>query len=444
MNAGTKPYELTAVEAADLIKRRQLSCEELTRSCLERIKERDPLIRAWSYVDPERAIRMARELDKSAATGVLHGVPVSFKDVIDTIDMPTSQNSPLYFEHLSGKDAACAGVVRHSGGLILGKMDTVEFAAGGRKALTRNPHNVRHTPGGSSSGSAAAVGDLHVPLSFGTQTGGSLIRPASFNGVYAIKPTYGIVSNEGVKQYAPTLDTVGWYGRCVADLELVAKAFRLPDIEHSNNAAGPYRIGVCRTPLWERAEEAGRLALAAAEERLRCAGHEVCDFDLPGPFERLYDAVEAIRQWEAGFVYLPEYLEFGSRLHEELRGLVEHVSTTKSAMIVEAYDLAAAARPAFDQLIRKLQLDAVLTLAAPGEAPEGLETTGDWVFNATWTLLHVPCVAVPVGLGTRSLPVGVQLVAPRYSDAALLRVAREIAISIDVRGPITKASVTPG
>ena len=437
----TKPHELAAVEAAELIKRRELSCEELTRSCLERIEERDLVIRAWSYVDPDRAIRMARELDKGAATGVLHGVPVSFKDVIDTVDMPTSQNSPLYLGHRSGKDAACVGVVRHSGGLILGKTDCVEFAAGGRKALTRNPHDVRHTPGGSSSGSAAGVADLHVPLSFGTQTGGSLIRPASFTGVYAIKPTYGIVSNEGVKQYAPTLDTVGWYARCVADLELVAKAFRLPDIEHGNNAAGPYRIGVCRTPMWHRAEEAGRLALAAAAKRLSCAGHEVCDFDLPGPFERLYEAVEAIRKWEAGFVYLPEYLEFGSRLHEELRGLVEHVTATKSQRIVEAYDLAASARPAFDQLIRKLRLHAALTLAAPGEAPDGLETTGDWVFNATWTLLHVPCVAVPVGLGTRSLPVGVQLLAPRYCDAALLSIAREIAVTIDIRGPIRHSSL---
>jgi len=433
----SKPFELTAGEAADLIKRRELSCEELTRSCLERIEDRDRAIRAWSYVDPERAIRAARELDKSAATGVLHGVPVGLKDVIDTVDMPTSQNSPLYFGHRSGKDAACVRVVRHSGGLILGKTDTVEFAAGGRKALTRNPHNVRHTPGGSSSGSAAAVSDLHVPLAFGTQTGGSLIRPASFNGVYAIKPTYGIVSNEGVKQYAPTLDTIGWYGRCVADLELVARAFRLPGIEHHDDAGAPYRIGVCRTPMGKRAEDAGRLALAAAAQRLGLAGHEVCDFDLPGPFERLYDAVEEIRKWEAGLVYLPEYLEFGSRLHEELRSLVERVSATKSEMMVEAYDLAASARPAFEQLIRNLKVDAVLTLAAPGEAPEGLETTGAWVFNATWTLLHVPCVAVPVGLGTRGLPVGVQLVAPRYSDAALLRVTRELATAIDIRGPVS-------
>ena len=436
MNVATKPYELTAVEAADLIKRRQLSCEELTRSCLARIEERDRSIRAWSYVDPERAVRMARELDKSAYAGILYGLPVGLKDVIDTVDMPTSQNSPLYFGHSSGKDAACVRVVRHSGGFILGKTDTVEFAAGGRKALTRNPHDVGHTPGGSSSGSAAAVGDLHVPLAFGTQTGGSLIRPASFNGVYAMKPTYGIVSTEGVKQYAPTLDTVGWYGRCVGDLELIARAFRLPDIERSNDAAGPYRIGVCRTAKWQRAEEAGRLALEGAAQRLRSAGHAVCDFELAAPLERIYDAVEAIRQWEAGFVYLPEYLEFGSRLHEELRGVVERASTTRSEMMVEAYDLSALARRAFDRLFRKMQLDAVLTLAAPGEAPAGLETTGDWVFNATWTLLHVPCVAVPAGLAARKLPVGVQLVAPRYSDSALLRVARHIAPAIDVRDVI--------
>ena len=431
-----KPCELTAAQAVDLIRRRELSCEELARSCLERIQERDALIRAWSYVDPELAIRMARELDKTPPTGVLHGLPVSFKDVIDTVDMPTSQNSPLYFGHMAAKDAACAAVVRHSGGLILGKTDTVEFAAGGRKALTRNPHDVEHTPGGSSSGSAAAVSDLHVPLSFGTQTGGSLIRPASFNGIYALKPTHGVVSTEGVKQYAPTLDTVGWYGRCVADLELVARALRVPGIGRSPTAHGPYRIGVCRTPMWERADEAGRLALTVATERAKGAGHEILNVDLPAWFERLYGAAEAIRRWEAGCVYLPEYLRFGSGLHEELRECVEGVSDTRPEAMVEAYDIAASARAAFDQLMQQLQLHAVLTLAAPGEAPEGLHTTGDWVFNALWTLLHVPCVAVPVGLGPQHLPVGIQLIGARYSDADLLHVAKEIATALDVRGPM--------
>ena len=194
-----EPCFLTAAAAAAQIRDRKLTCEALVRSCLARIAERDGDVRAWSYVDPAHAIAQARELDKRPATGPLHGLPFGVKDVIDTADMPTTQNSPQYQNHRPAKDAGCVAVVRQSGSVILGKTDTVEFAAGGRKALTRNPHNLAHTPGGSSSGSGAAVADFMVPLAFGTQTGGSQIRPASFNGVYAIKPTWGAVSREGAK-----------------------------------------------------------------------------------------------------------------------------------------------------------------------------------------------------------------------------------------------------
>ena len=426
------PNELTAAEAADLIKKRDLSCEELARSCLQRIERRDAEVRAWSFVDSGHAIRGARELDNAASKGPLHGLPVGIKDVIDTADMPTSQNSPLYFGHRAGKDAAAVAVVRHSGGLILGKTDTVEFATGGRKALTRNPHNLKHTPGGSSSGSAAAVADRQVPLAFGTQTGGSLIRPASFNGVYAVKPTYGVVSREGAKNSAHSLDTVGWYGRSVADLQLVANAFRLPGIgTFRRDASKPLKIGLCRTPMWERAEPSGRLALEAAGQRLAAAGHEVFDLDLPDGFERLPAIMDAIMYWEVGAAFLSEYLAFGPRLNQELRNMVENVKGITAEAMVEGYDHAAACRPAFDRLFAAGRLDVVLTLSAPGEAPEGLQNTGDWIFNSLWTLLHVPCVSIPAGLGGNNLPLGVQLVGPRFSDAGLLDLASAMAPVID-------------
>jgi Asp-tRNA(Asn)/Glu-tRNA(Gln) amidotransferase A subunit family amidase len=205
-----EPCFLTAAAAAAQIRAKTLTAEALVRSCLERIERRDADVRAWSYVDPAHAIAQARELDKRAPMGPLHGLPFGVKDVIDTADMPTGQNSPQYVNHRPAKDAGCVAVVRHSGALILGKTDTVEFAAGGRKALTRNPHNPAHTPGGSSSGSGAAVADFMVPLAFGTQTGGSHIRPASFNGIYALKPTWGAVSREGAKLLSAYCDTVGW------------------------------------------------------------------------------------------------------------------------------------------------------------------------------------------------------------------------------------------
>ena len=206
----------------------------LARACLVRIAAREADVRAWSYVDPDAVIRQARELDKLPSRGPLHGIPIGVKDIYNTADMPTQHNSPIYTGHRPNADAATVGTLRAAGALILGKTDTMEFASTGRLAATRNPHNLARTPGGSSSGSAAAVGDFHVPLALGTQTGGSLIRPASFCGVYAMKPTWNAVSAEGVKLISTTLDTVGWYGRSVADLALLADTFALQDDEPSS------------------------------------------------------------------------------------------------------------------------------------------------------------------------------------------------------------------
>ena len=290
-------------------------CEGLTRSCLERIEERifDP--RVVLYRSGARHPDGAEELDKRAAVGALYGLPVGIKDVIDTFDMPATQNSPLI-----------SPLVRQ-GRRLRTRTPSVRWI-GSRQDGYRGIR--RRRPQGADAQSSRCrtyAGRLIVgvscrrqrssrSLSFGTQTGGSLIRPASFNGVYAMKPSYGIVNTEGVKHYAPTLDTVGWYGRCVGDLDSF-KGVPASGRERSNHAAGPYRIGVCRAPMWERAEEAGRLALGAAAERLARAGHEICDLELPVRLSSLYDAVEAIRQWEAGFVYLAEYLEFGPRLHKD-------------------------------------------------------------------------------------------------------------------------------
>ncbi len=426
-----QPYQLTASQAASLIAARTLSCEELARSCLARIAAREPVVRAWLHLDPERAIRNARELDKRPARTALHGLPFGVKDVIDTIDMPTTQNSPIYPDAMIGRDAACVAVVRHSGALILGKTDTVEFAAGGRRALTRNPFNPAHTPGGSSSGSAAAVGDFHVPLAFGTQTAGSHIRPASFNGIYGLKPSWPLVSREGVRMAAPSLDTVGWFGRSIDDLLLVAEAFRLPQVDGPPVAVRGLRVGLCRSPVWHRIESAGSDALALAARRLEDAGAIVEELALPEPFSRLHEARELINLREGSASFLPEYLGAYEKLAPDLRARVELRGDYRAAQLLEAYALADACRPQFDRLFGP-QLDVVLTPAAPGEAPQGLQSTGDWVFNEMWTLLHVPCVAIPVGRGPTNLPVGIQLVGPRLSDLRLLAIGRALAPAIDV------------
>jgi Asp-tRNA(Asn)/Glu-tRNA(Gln) amidotransferase A subunit family amidase len=425
----TEPAQLTASQAAGMIRDKQLSCEELVRSCLARIASRDPAVRAWLWLDPDHVIRRARELDKLPSQGPLHGLPFGVKDVIDTIDYPTTQNSPIYDGVKIGRDAACVSVVRGSGALILGKTDTVEFASGGRKALTRNPYHPAHTPGGSSSGSGAAVGDFQVPLAFGTQTGGSHIRPASFNGIYGHKPTWGLVSREGARMSSMTLDTVGWYGRSVDDLILVGTAFRIPADPTPVSVKG-LRIGLCRSPVWHAIEPGGELALSTAASRLRDAGAIVEDLELPEPFTRLHDAHADIVTSEGRASFLPEYVNAFDKLAPDLRAKVENARATTPEKLLASYALADRCRPEFDALFGA-KYDVVLTPSSPGEAPVGLHTTGNAIFNSMWTLLHVPNVGIPCCLGPQGLPVGVTLVGKRLSDARLLGIAKALAPIID-------------
>lgn len=436
-------WRLGAAEAAARIRDGRLTAEGLLRACLARVAACEPALRAWNHLDGEGALKVAREVDKGIAggrpAGVLAGLPVGVKDMIDAAGLPTTHNSPIYQGHVPGLDAACVAVARGEGALILGKTDTVEFAAAGRRALTRNPWNGAHTPGGSSSGSAAAVAAGMVPLAIGTQTGGSTIRPASFCGVYALKPTHGLINREGAKAYSPTLDTIGWYGRAVADLALVAEAYRFPAAESSGPAAEPpdparppgrpLRIALCRTPYWEHATPAARTALETAAHRLSEAGAEVAELVLPEPFPELDAAQRTVMLGEGRTAFLPEYVNHHARLHQDFRDRVENSTGIRPADLRDAYDLAAACRRTFDGLAAGY--DAVLAPAATGEAPRDLQNTGDPVFNAFWTLLHVPCLAVPCMLGPQGLPVGVQLVGPRFGDRALLAVAAQVAEAVD-------------
>ncbi|MGJ5180303.1 amidase [Bradyrhizobium oligotrophicum] len=426
-----EPCFLTAAEAAAAIRAGTLTSEALVRSCLERIEARDPIVKAWLHVDKAKAIATARERDKYPDHGPLHGLPFGVKDMIDTADMPTTYNSNCYWQHRPAKDAACVAVARHSGAVILGKTDTVEFAAAGRKAATRNPYHLGHTPGGSSSGSGAAVGDWQVPLAFGTQTGGSHIRPASFNGIYGLKPTWGVVSREGAKQYSTMLDTIGWYGRSVADLSLVAKAFHIADIacDETIDVSG-LKVALCKTPYWDTAEAGTHKAFQLAAERLVKAGARVTDLTLSTSFGGMYDAQTTVMFGEGRASFLSEHLVHGPALHQDFTDRALNSRNITPAELVAAYDLAAACRKEFDSLFG--DIDVVLTPASTGEAPEGLHTTGDHVFNAMWTLLHVPCLAIPCTFGAKGLPVGIQIVGPRFSDAKLMRIAAAIAPLIDV------------
>lgn len=405
----------------------RLSAEALVRDCLARIAERDASVRAWVTLQPEAALARARELDALQAAGhplgPLHGIPVGVKDVIATADLPTQHNSPLREGERPGVDAACVRLLRQAGAVIIGKTDTVEFAATGRRAATRNPHDLQRTPGGSSSGSAAAVADLHVPLALATQTGGSTIRPAAFCGVWALKPTWGLASTEGLKRYAPTLDTLGWMARSADDLALLLDLFD-PAPTPVLTLAG-LRIAVCRTPMWDQAEAATRDALASAEARLAAAGAQVQALDLPPRFAALPALQLRIMHAEGGVSLLDEHRLHGERLEASLAAQVLNASGTTRAELCAAWDDAAACRPLWDALAAPF--DAVLAPSVPGVAPVGLQNTGSLVFNGLWTLLHAPCINVPGFTDAQGLPVGLTLTGPRFGERWLLAVAAALA-----------------
>lgn len=415
---GEAPHTLTAFQAAEAMASGKLTSRELVQSCLDRIAMRDGETKAFAHVDPELALAQARECDARPARGPLHGIPVAIKDMIDTADQPTEYNSPIYQGFRPARDAACVSILRSQGAVILGKAATVEFASLGDTPPTTNPNDPGRTPGGSSGGSAAAVGDLMVPIALGTQTGGSIIRPASFCGVYGFKPSYGLVSTEGIKVYAQSLDTIGWMARDAADLALVARAFGVVETPVQVRNPEGLTIGLFKTPHWMEADEESRQAVEQAAAQFEAAGSRVIDIAQVEEFEHLTEAQDRVMHWEGRGAYRAEYLAAHDQLHVNFRNEVENSLGRTAGDIRAAEDTIARARIAFESAFAGC--DAWLTPAVPGEAPEGLDSTGLATFNRMWTALHVPCVTVPGLTGPNRLPVGVQLVAPRLEDACLL------------------------
>lgn len=427
------PYRLTAGEAAAAMAQGSLTAVDLLTSVLSRIDAREPVVRAWLHVDRAGAMAEAKWLDAERAAGKvrgpLHGIPIAIKDVIDVAGMPGTHNSPLHQGRVPVDDAGCVALMRAAGAIPLGKLDTVEFAALGHLPKTVNPHRSTHTAGGSSSGSGAAVGDLHVPISFGTQTGGSVMRPASYCGTYALKPTWGVVSREGAKLFAASLDTIGWYARSVQDLRLVAAASGIADQTGGKRDVSSLRIALCHTPYADKARDGALDVLSRAAEALKAAGAVVERLELPASFAEIDNAKDTIMRGEGRAAFLPALLTRGDDLHDTLRGIAEYRTGITPLTLKAAQDYAAHLRVAYEGHFRGY--DAVLTFGATGEADAGLESTGNSVFNSLWTLLHLPVVGVPAGDGPTGLPIGVQLVGFRHGDDALLDVAAAAAPVVD-------------
>lgn len=431
------PTELSAAEAVRQLRDGEITSEALVTACLERIDEVDGDVQAWAHLDPEFALAQARERDmvrqSGDSCGPLHGLPVGVKDIFDTEGLPTENGTVLDSGRQPVKDCKVVGLLREAGAVIMGKTVTTELAvyAPGK---TRNPHNPDHTPGGSSSGSAAAVAAHMVPLAVGTQTNGSVIRPAAYCGVYGFKPTHGLISRDGVLLLSRQLDTVGVFARSVEDVALIAEALAAydpadPDTRPkarphlAETAAGDPpltpRIAFVKSPVWD---EAGKESHEAFTELAEFLGDDCDEFTLPEPFDHATDWHRTIMYADLA-KFLAAYYERGKdQLSEVLREKIEEGQKTLAVDYNRAVDWRGVLNSGLDELFERY--DAIITPATTGEAPAGLDSTGSPAFCALWTYCGTPAVNLPLMEGPNGLPVGVQLIGRRGDDARLLRTAR--------------------
>jgi len=428
---------LSAADAARAIRDGAVSAEQLAEACLARVREIDGEVQAWQYLDPAHALAQARARDRDRSEGrpcgPLHGVPVGVKDIIDTADMPTEDGTVLHAGRTPDRDATVVAMLRAAGAVIMGKTVTTECATY-TPGKTRNPHNAAHTPGGSSSGSAAAVAAGMVPLAIGSQTNGSVIRPASFCGVYGFKPTHGLIPRSGIMKLSRALDHVGVFARSIEDIALVSEqlvGWDEADADTRPRAQIPFgeiaaqepplppRLAFVKGPVWDRATPETREAF---EELAGELGERVAEVELPQSAERSLEWHRVIMQAEMAANLDLEWEKGRDKLSESLRTQL----ASGRALAALDYQRALARIPLLNEAFAEIyrEFDALLTPAAPGTAPHGLASTGDPAFCTLWTLCGMPAITLPLMRGENGLPMGVQLVGSRHDDARLLRTAR--------------------
>lgn len=427
---------LSASDGARAIREGSISTEQLVEACLGRIHAAEPEVQAWQFLDPEHALAQARarNLDRMEGrpTGPLHGVPVGIKDIIDTADMPTEDGTVLHAGRTPDRDATVVSMLRAAGAVIMGKTVTTECATY-TPGKTRNPHNPEHTPGGSSSGSAAAVAAGMVPLAIGSQTNGSVIRPAAYCGVFGFKPTHGLISRHGILKLSRTLDHVGMFARTLEDIALLAEqltGYDERDPDTRPRARIPFvqtaaeepplapRFAFVKTPLWERVEDETREAFVELAGML---GDQCEEYELPESLRGAWDWHRDIMEAEMAANLDLEWEKGRDRLSESLRGQLARGREVRALDYQKALARIPVLNRGFDELFSSY--DAVLTPAAPGVAPK-LAATGDPAFCTLWTLCGMPALSLPLMTGSNGLPLGVQLVGRRDDDARLLRTGR--------------------
>lgn len=432
--------DLTALEAAAKLAKGEISAQDLTQVCLDRIAEIDGDIEAWAFLDPEHALAQAKAADEARQaglpTGPLFGLPVAVKDIFDTHDMPTECGTPLYAGRAPDTDSTVAALLRQAGAIIIGKSVTTELAMYG-PGKTKNPHDPERTPGGSSSGSAAAVAAGMVPLAIGSQTNGSMIRPASFCGTVGFKPTHGRISRTGALLLSPSLDTVGVFGRTIADAALIGDALAQYDAADPDmKPLAPPRLletalgeppvepilAYVKSPVWDKAREDVQAGFAELAEAL---GGQCDEVTLPAPFDNAIELHRTIMIADIARHIGLLYDKGADQLSPELREMVEAGREVRAVDYANAIELREALNAGLEQIFARY--DAILTPAATGEAPQTLDYTGNPIFCSLWTYCGVPAVSLPLLSGANGMPVGVQLVGPRGHDGRLLRSANWLA-----------------
>lgn len=427
MSKITDPANLSATAAAAAIRARTLTSRDLTSACLQRISDRDAAVAAWAHLDPAHALQQADAADAAVAAGkplgALHGVPIGVKDIIDTQDFPTENGTPAFAGRRPKTDAAVVTALRAAGAVILGKTVTTELAFFG-PGKTRNPTDVERTPGGSSSGSAAAVADAQVPLALGTQTAGSILRPASYCGCIGFKPSFGLVSRSGVLEQSPPLDTIGGYARTVDDIALLIDTLSgdtrrpLSTAVAAERGSKRPRLAFVRTASWPQGDPAMQDAVTAYASKFGAA-----EIALPEAFTLGIKAQQTVQFRDIARNYGPILDANPDVMSAKLAEVIAIGRTLSDDQYAEALAQREPLYAEFTGLL--LDFDAVITPAAAGIAPIGLGATGTPAFNALWTYLGVPAISLPL-LTVAGLPLGVQVVGLRHRDGDLLSVSQAL------------------
>ena len=406
-----------------------LSVTDVCEGFVQNIREAEKRVCAFAHCDEEAIFRHARAIDARPRKGNLAGLVIGVKDNYDTADFPTGYGSPIYQGHRPSRDSAVVARLKAHGALIVGKTATAEFAFM-HTGATRNPHGLTRTPGSSSAGSAAGMAAGFFPIALGTQTAGSVIKPASYCGSYAYKPTFGSISLEGIKPFAPSLDTVGWFARSVDDMKLVAEVLMGAEVGYGPHSNAPPRLAVAKTDFWGDADPAARAVLESTVERLLSCGYRIDDASVPFDYSRLASAHQIVNDREGTRSLAYEYEWHRPVLSDSILRMRERALARAPSEEVAA---AQYIRRQAEEMDRHLAgVDAILTLSTAYEAPEGLTATGTSDFIKTWSALGMPQMNLPIGFGPNRMPIGLQLVGRRWHDACLFGVAQNLCTDLGV------------